>query len=76
MGLLRTHKIIGRLNQMIDNAIEGRPIENGFDETKMSALETKLSHYLAANSTTKKQLEDDQAKVHELLSDISHQTKT
>lgn len=61
---------------MIDNAIEGRPIENGFDETKMSALETKLSHYLAANSATKIQLGEEKAKINELISDISHQTKT
>lgn len=76
MGIFRTNKAIKRLNQMIDNAIEGRPIENGFDETKMSALETKLSHYLAMNSATKKQLVEEKAKINELISDISHQTKT
>lgn len=61
---------------MIDNAIEGRPIENGFDESKMSALETKLSHYLASNSATKSQLAEEKIKINELISDISHQTKT
>ncbi|WP_217587957.1 sensor histidine kinase [Lentibacillus saliphilus] len=65
-----------RLNQMVDNAIEGRPIENGFDETKMSALETKLSNYLAMNSTTKEKLKEEKFKINELISDISHQTKT
>ncbi|HHX61432.1 MAG TPA: HAMP domain-containing histidine kinase [Epulopiscium sp.] len=61
---------------MIDNAIEGKPIENGFDETKMSALETKLSHYLAANCATRTQLAEEKSNINELISDISHQTKT
>lgn len=76
MGLFKTRKTIDRLNRMIDNAREGKPIENGFDESKLSALETKLSHYLAANSATKTQLAEEKGKINELISDISHQTKT
>lgn len=76
MGLFKTRKTIDRLNRMIDNAREGKPIENGFDESKLSALETKLSHYLAANSATKAQLAEEKGKINELISDISHQTKT
>ncbi|MGL5254300.1 MAG: sensor histidine kinase [Brevinema sp.] len=76
MEFFKTGKTIDRLNRMIDNAIEGKPIENGFDESKMSALETKLSHYLAANSATKVQLAEEKCKINELISDISHQTKT
>lgn len=76
MGLFHEGKTIRRLNQMIDNAIEGKPIENGFDESQMSALETKLSHYLVANSATKAQLAEEKANINGLISDISHQTKT
>lgn len=76
MSIFKIDKTINRLNLMIDNAIGGKPIENEFDETKMSALETKLSHYLAANSATKSQLAEEKAKINELISDISHQTKT
>lgn len=76
MEFLKPNKAIDRLNQMIDNAIEGRPIENGFDESKMSALETKLANYLAANSATKTQLAEEKSKINALISDISHQTKT
>ncbi|MDW7660201.1 MAG: HAMP domain-containing sensor histidine kinase [Bacillota bacterium] len=76
MNLFSLNKTIDRLNQMVDNAIEGRPIENGFDESKISSLETKLSHFLAMNNTTKVQLAEEKLKVHELVSDISHQTKT
>lgn len=71
-----TKKSLDRLNRMIDNAIEGRPIENGFDETRLSALETRLSHYLAATSAAKAQLAEEKARINQLISDISHQTKT
>lgn len=76
MNIFKVNKIINRLNQMIDNAVQGRPIENGFDETKMSALETKLAHYLAMNSATKVQLAEEKERINQLISDISHQTKT
>ncbi|MEG1930597.1 MAG: histidine kinase dimerization/phospho-acceptor domain-containing protein, partial [Anaerovorax sp.] len=73
---MRTGKTIDRLNRMMDNAIDGKPIENGFDESKMSALETKLAHYLATNSAAKEQLAQEKANINQLISDISHQTKT
>lgn len=76
MNILGINKIMARLNNMIDNAVDGKPIENGFDETKMSALETKLSHYLAMNIATKAQLSEEKQRINELISDISHQTKT
>lgn len=76
MNIFQTNKTIDRLNQMVDNAMAGNPIENGFDESKLSALETKLAHYLAATSATKTQLAEEKAHVHALVADISHQTKT
>ena len=72
----RRDKTISRLNQMIDNAMEGKPIEQGFDETKISALETKLSDFLAMNRATKNQLSEEKLQINQLISDISHQTKT
>lgn len=65
-----------RLNLMLDHAIAGEPIETSFDETKMSALETRLSQYLKINQLGKKQLQDEKERIDELISDISHQTKT
>lgn len=76
MNRFRTNKTIERLNQMIDNAADGNPIEQGFDETRMSALETKLARYLAMNSSAKTQLTQEKTRVNELISNISHQTKT
>ncbi len=76
MDIWKTNKVIERLNKMVDNAIEGKAIENGFDESKMSALETKLAHFLASNNARRSQLTEEKAKIDQLISDISHQTKT
>lgn len=76
MGILETGRIMERLNLMVENAINGVAVENGFDESKMSALETKFARYLEANNATQTQLAEEKSKINELISDISHQTKT
>ena len=76
MNLWSADKIMNRLNAMLDHAIAGEPIEDTFDETKMSALETKMEKYLAMNQLSKKELRIEKERVSELISDISHQTKT
>ena len=76
MILLTQKKVIDRLNQMIDNAVEGKSIEQGFNESRLSALETKLRTFLAMNSSSKTQIAEEKTKINQLISDISHQTKT
>lgn len=76
MTLWSADKIMNRLNAMLEHAIAGEQIEDIFDETKMSALETKLAKYLAMNHMSKHQLQTEKERVNELISDISHQTKT
>lgn len=76
MNLWSADRIMNRLNAMLDHAIAGELIEDTFDETKMSALETKMTKYLAMNQLSKKQLQTEKERVNELISDISHQTKT
>lgn len=76
MDIFGANRVINRLNKMIDNAIEGKQIENGFDETKMSALETRLAQYLMMNNTAKYQIDKEKVAINQLISDISHQTKT
>ncbi len=76
MNMWSANRVMDRLNMMIDNAIAGEPIETSFDETKMSALETKLAQYLKMNQLGKQQLDDEKKRLDELISDISHQTKT
>lgn len=76
MNLWSADKIMNRLDAMLDHAIAGEPIENSFDETKMSVLETKLAKYLAMTQTGKNQLQQEKEHISEFISDISHQTKT
>ncbi len=76
MNVWSADKIMDRLNAMLDRAIAGDPIEGSFDETKMSALETKMAKYLAMSQTGKQLLQTEKEKINALISDISHQTKT
>lgn len=76
MNLWTVDRIMERLNLMLEHAISGEPIETSFDETQMSALETKLAQYLKMNQLGKQQLNDEKEKIDALISDISHQTKT
>ena len=76
MNLWSADRIMQRLNAMLDHAINGEPIEDTFDETKMSALETKMAKYLAMNQQGKAQLQREKERIDEMISDISHQTKT
>lgn len=76
MNVWSADKIMNRMNAMLDHAIAGEQIEDSFDETKMSALETKLAKYLVMNQTGKAQLQQEKERINELISDISHQTKT
>lgn len=76
MTLWTADRIMNRLNLMLDYAIAGKTIEDCFDETKMSALETKMAKYLIINQQKEVQLQKEKARVDELISDISHQTKT
>ena len=45
--LFRLSRTLTRLDQMLDNALENTFEENAFDESRLSALETKLHHFLS-----------------------------
>lgn len=64
------------MNRMLDSAAAGEFHEAVFDESMVSSIETKLAHFLSANQVSEKKLKDEQDKIKELISDISHQTKT
>lgn len=65
-----------RLSDMLEAAMEGKFQEQYFDESMLSALETKFAHYLAASEVTAQKLEEQRNQIRTLISDISHQTKT
>ena len=71
-----TKKTMERLYKMLDEAISGEFEEKTYDESVISALETKMKYYLVHNSATAESLSQERDKIKELISDISHQTKT
>lgn len=65
-----------KMDRMLDVAMNGQFLEQTFDESRFSLLETKMAHYLAALEVSNKNLADEKNKIKELIADISHQTKT
>ena len=72
----KTSKIMDRLDEMLESAIDGSFEEKNFSESRLSRLEAKMYHYLASGCTARKQLTAEKDAIKELVSDISHQTKT
>ncbi len=72
----KTKKIMKTLNQMLDCAMDGSFAENTFDESLLSAVESRLNRYLTASAVSAHNLKTEKEKIKELLADISHQTKT
>ena len=72
----RTRRIMENLNRMLDIAMQSDFTEEHFDESMLSAVETKLAHYLTASTTSAKNVQAEKDKIKTLIADISHQTKT
>ena len=73
---LRTRRILDILDQMLDDAIRGDFQESLYDESRLSALETRMAHYLASNAVSARNLAEEKDAIKTLIGDISHQTKT
>ncbi|MCI2047186.1 MAG: HAMP domain-containing histidine kinase [Faecalibacterium sp.] len=69
-------RIMERMNAMLDTALHGDFTEAAYDESMLSALETKLAQYLSASAVSAKNLAAEKDNIKTLISDISHQTKT
>lgn len=72
----QTRRILKSLNEMLDGAIQGEFRERSFDESLLSAVETRLAHYLSASVVSAKNLQKEKDNIKTLIADISHQTKT
>lgn len=72
----RMRHIMNKLNTMLDSAIDGDFSENIFDESMLSAVETKMARFLSSSTVSSKNLTEEKNKIKGLISDISHQTKT
>ena len=73
---LKHIRLMKRLKKMLDDAVSGNFSETKFDETSISSLETSMKNYISMSELNKSDLSAEKDKVKELISDISHQTKT
>ena len=62
----RQRRLLLRLQQMLDEAIAGTFTEHSFDETMLSALESRMADYLSASVTTAMQLQKEKDTIKEL----------
>lgn len=72
----KTKKTIDNMNNMLDEAISGKFSKLSYDESMLSALETKLSRFLSMSIHSEINLSKEKEKIKSLVTDISHQTKT
>ena len=73
---IRIRRLYAHLDRMLEKAMEGTLTEDTFDESLHSALENKFYSYLTASETSAHNIKEERARIKELISDISHQTKT
>ena len=72
----KVRKTMEEIERMLDAAMTGSFSETNFDESRLSALETKFAHYLSAAEASSQNIAQEKDKIKTLIADISHQTKT
>ena len=72
----KIRKTMEEIERMLDTAMTGSFSEATFDESQLSALETKFAHYLSAAEASSRNIAQEKDKIKSLIADISHQTKT
>ena len=72
----RTSRTLDNIEKMLDEAIKGEFSTEHFDESRMSRLESKLHRFLDSSSISAQNVKSERDNIKELISDISHQTKT
>ena len=72
----RTARTMRRLDDMLTAAMNGSFSEKNFDESRLSALESRLARYLAASALSERNVREQKDQISALISDFSHQTKT
>ena len=70
------HRMMKRMDTMLSMAMDGTFQEKRFDESRLSALETRLANFLSGSVLSARNQAAEKETIKELISDISHQTKT
>lgn len=71
----KTRRIMDSLNKMLDTAIDGSFQEHHFEESLLSAVESRMNQYLSASEVSARNLAEEKDSIKQLIADISHQTK-
>lgn len=72
----REDRLLTRLQKLLDDVAEGKTVQETYDESKLSALENAMKHFLTGNETASRQVEEQKQKIEALITDISHQSIT
>lgn len=72
----RTKRTMQRIEKMLDTAMDGNFTEDDFNESRLSALETRFAQYLSSSVVSAKAVSEEKDRIKTLIADISHQTKT
>lgn len=72
----KTRNTMETLNTMLEQAMDGGYTESSFDESMLSAQETRFAQYLSASAASAQNVSEEKDRIKELIGDISHQTKT
>lgn len=72
----QARRTLRRLDAMLASAIDGGFVEEGYDESALSSLESRMARVLHGSAAANRALAEEQAAVQSLISDISHQART
>jgi len=72
----RERVLLKRLDGMLNAAINGSFAVSTFDESLLSEVEAKFSQYLSSSALSAKNVSEEKEEIKQLISDLSHQTKT
>ncbi len=72
----RTRRLLGRLDCMLESAVNGCFSESEYTEDMLSRLEARMYQYLSKDRQDRRETAKERDAVKSLVSDISHQTKT
>lgn len=66
---------LGKLEDMLEDAINGDFREENYDESRLSRLEVRWKGFLSAQISSGQKVMEEREKIKSFISDISHQTK-
>lgn len=73
---IRTRRMLDRLSQMLNSAVNDEFVPSSYDESMLSSIENNLCKYLDKSSISSRKIAKEKENLTSLIADISHQTKT